>query len=66
MEVILNQNEMEVLERVLKLYLPELKSEVYHTESHDWRESLKADEEVLRSLLSRLDAATAAGSSRPA
>jgi hypothetical protein len=49
----LTQDEAGVLARVLKNYLPDLREEVYKTENFEWRESLKAEEEVLKSLIAR-------------
>ena len=57
MNLDLTNDEVVLLHRVLENYLPALRSEVYKTENFEWRESLKQDEEVLKGLLARLEAA---------
>ncbi len=59
MNLDLNNDEVVLLHRILENYLPALRSEVYKTENYDWRESLKQDEEVLKGIIARLDAAKA-------
>jgi hypothetical protein len=54
-ELKLSQGEASLLTRVLTNYLPDLREEVYKTENYEWRESLKADEVVLKSLIARLE-----------
>jgi hypothetical protein len=51
----LNDEESDLLDRIFKYYLPQLRDEVYHTETRDFREALEKDEEVLKPLMERLD-----------
>ena len=57
MNLDLSTDEMVLLHRILENYLPALREEVYKTEKFEWRESLKQDEEVLKGLIARFDAA---------
>ena len=57
MNLDLSTDEMVLLHRILENYLPALREEVYKTEKFEWRESLKQDEELLKGLIARLDAA---------
>jgi len=57
MEVTLGEEDVKLVLRVLEYYLPQLKDEVYHTENFDWRQDLKKDEEAIKALLVRLNAA---------
>lgn len=54
MFVELNEEEREVLEAILEAALRDLRGEVYRAETADFKEQLKADENVLRSLLAKL------------
>jgi hypothetical protein len=54
MDLTLDEREVGVLARVLENYLPQLREEVYKTENFEMREALKRDEEVIKSLMSRL------------
>jgi hypothetical protein len=56
MELELTTQEAELVDRIFKHYLPELRDEVYHTENHKFRESLELDESVLKVVMGRLDA----------
>jgi hypothetical protein len=56
MELKLTTREAELVDRIFKHYLPELRDEVYHTENRKYRESLELDEEVLKGVMERLDA----------
>jgi hypothetical protein len=57
MHITLDKHEADVLLEVLRNHLPELKEEVYKTENFDWRQQMKADEAVIKSLIQRLDMA---------
>ena len=56
----LNDEERQVLADVLNELLPNLREEVYKTESYDYREQLKRREAVIKTLLGRLGAAATA------
>ena len=58
MQLTLEQREADVLLEVLRNHLPELKEDVYKTENFEWRQQMKADEEVIKSLIQRLDMAS--------
>jgi hypothetical protein len=53
MKLELQTPEVEVLRRVLENYLPELKGTISNTENFDWRQDMKKDEEVIKSILQR-------------
>lgn len=63
MSVALNETESELVLRILKNYLPELREEVYKTENFDWRQSLKTDEAGVKELIARLESAV--GTAQP-
>ena len=50
----LNEEESEVLRLVLEDYLSELRMEIAHTDSMDFREALKEREELLKRLIAQL------------
>lgn len=50
----LSEEERRTLEGILEAALRELRAEVYHAETADFKEQLKADEGVLRRLLAKL------------
>ncbi len=54
MQLELSEREALVLNHVLSNYLPELRSEVANTENYDWRQDLKRNEEVIKTLIARL------------
>ena len=54
MQITLSEEEKSTLLDVLKETLPNLREEVYKTESYDYREELKRREVVVKSLLARL------------
>jgi hypothetical protein len=56
MELQLTPEELELVTRIFKNYLPNLREEVYKTENYDWRQALKQDEVVLKGLIQRLEA----------
>ena len=58
MQIALSEEERQTLLETLNEALPNLREEVYKTESFDYREQLKHREALLKELLSRL--ATAA------
>lgn len=51
----LDDREATLLHQVLANYLPELRSEISNTENYEWRQDLKRDEEVIKSLIARLE-----------
>ena len=57
MNLELTNDEVVLLRRILENYLPALREEVYKTEKFEWRESLKQDEELLKGMIARLEAA---------
>ncbi|HEX5139883.1 MAG TPA: hypothetical protein VFX19_02985 [Dehalococcoidia bacterium] len=56
MQLELDDGELELVDRILKQYLPQLREEVYKTESYDLRESMKRDEAVLKQVIEKVDA----------
>ncbi len=59
MDLTLQDNEVNLLVRVLTQDLSSLRMEISNTESYDMRESLKGDEEVMKSIIRRLNPAVA-------
>ncbi len=57
MQVTLNEEERQTLLEVLNEVLPNLREEIYKTESFDYREQLKRRETLLKTLVARLSAA---------
>jgi hypothetical protein len=57
MQLELNQGEAELVQRVLTNYLGDLRMEIRDTDSYDFRQGLKEDEQSLRSILERFGAA---------
>ncbi len=57
MQIALSEEERQTLVEMLNDALPNLREEVYKTESFNYREQLKRREELLKSLLTRLSAA---------
>ncbi len=57
MQILLNDEERQTLVEILNETLPNLREEVYKTETFDYREQLKRRESLLVSLLARLSAA---------
>lgn len=55
MNLTLQDSEVNLLVRVLTQDLSSLKMEISNTESYDMRESLKGDEEVMKSIIRRLN-----------
>jgi hypothetical protein len=56
MPIDLNQAESELLAGLLEKELDEIRSEFHHTQGHDYKESLKEREQLVRDLLARLQA----------
>ena len=54
MEFKINAQERALLSDVLERSLAEARAELHHTDSHEWRNRLRGDEEKLRALLERL------------
>lgn len=57
----LSEEERRTLEGILEAALRDLRAEVYHAETAEFKEQLKADEGVLRRLLAKLRQGGAAG-----
>ena len=47
--------EQEVMLKVLRDVLPELRSTISNTENFDWRQQMKDDEEVIKGLIVKLE-----------
>jgi hypothetical protein len=56
MELTLTPAELELLEGILKDALGSMREEVYHSETARFKDDLKADEVVLRSILTKIAA----------
>lgn len=54
MQVDMTDSEVEVIGRVLRNFLGDLRMEVRDTEDHDFREGLKQDEQTINAFLARL------------
>lgn len=54
MQVNLSEDEVSALLAALNFYIPELREEIGKTENYDMRESLKAQEQALTALVSKL------------
>lgn len=50
----LSEEERRTLEAILEAALRELRAEVYHAETAEFKEQLKADEGLIRGILGRL------------
>lgn len=51
------QEELSVLEEVLKEYLTELRMEIADTDDYDFRQALKKKSEMLQSILGKMEQA---------
>ncbi len=60
MQIVLGEEERLALLEVLNQALPDLREEVYKTESFEFREELKRREALLKGLVERLAASQAA------
>ena len=54
MAIDLSKPERELLATILEKELEEIRSEFHHAEVHDYKESLKAREALIRGLLDRM------------
>jgi hypothetical protein len=54
MQLTLDAEDVELLERILSSHLGDLRSEISNTDDYDFRQGLKADEARLRALIQRL------------
>jgi hypothetical protein len=54
MNLTLSNEEAALLVRILQTDLGDLKAETGKTENYDWRVAMKADEELLRGIIARL------------
>jgi hypothetical protein len=54
MDLSLEPDEVTLLREILSNYLSDLRMEISNTENYELRESLKRDEETIKSLLARL------------
>jgi hypothetical protein len=54
MELHLEPAEAELLIRLLRADLADLREEIYKTENFDWRQALHGDEAMIKALLARL------------
>jgi hypothetical protein len=59
MNLTLTTEEATLLARILKMDLGDMKAETGKTEKYDWRVEMKAEEESLRSIISRLEQTSA-------
>jgi len=55
MHLEINPQEQRTLERILRRYLSELRNEIDHTDSREFREDLKHEAEVLAALRAKLE-----------
>jgi hypothetical protein len=56
MPVELSRDEQDLLVGLLEKEFDEIRTEIHHTQSHDYKDSLKAREKLVRALLGRLKA----------
>ena len=54
MQLNLDANEVAALLNVLNSYIPQLREEIGKTEKYEMREELKADEQTLRGIVTKL------------
>jgi hypothetical protein len=54
MQIDLSQEEKDLLMGLLEKELDEVRSELHHTQAHDYKESLKVREQLVRALLAKL------------
>ncbi|MEJ2368192.1 MAG: hypothetical protein P8Z49_07560 [Acidobacteriota bacterium] len=55
MEVTFTEQELDLLKRILDSSLRQLRQEVHHTRDSEYREQLKHRENVLRSILEKVE-----------
>ncbi|MGE0057026.1 MAG: hypothetical protein AB7P33_16730 [Dehalococcoidia bacterium] len=53
----LDDRESELLLQVLRNTLSDLRMTISDTENYDWRQEMKKDEELMKSLIARLESA---------
>ena len=58
MELILTYEELELLDSILEQRHREMLKEIAHTDHHEFRETLRKNEKMLESILSRLRVAS--------
>jgi len=56
MHIDLSQPETELMAGLLEKELDEIRSELHHTQGHDYKERLKEREQLVRGLLAKLNA----------
>ena len=54
MQITLSNEEAGILRETLTIYLADLRREIVHTDSHDFRDELRARERLLERLLAEL------------
>jgi hypothetical protein len=54
MNLELNDEEREILREALKVYLSDLREEIYKTESHTAKPPLKKEEEIIKGILGKI------------
>jgi len=54
MRIDLSQEEEDLLTGLLEKELEEVRSELHHTQAHDYKENLKVREQLVRALLTKL------------
>ncbi len=59
MQINLDENEVSAVLEALNYYLPNLRDEIYKTENYDMRESLKAQEAAIKSVIAKLGGSVA-------
>ena len=55
MQLSIQQDEAELLHRILTQYLSELKPEISNTENFEWRQGMKRDEDAVKRMISQLE-----------
>ena len=55
MQLEINPQEQRTLERILQRYLSELRNEIDHTDSREYRDGLKHEAEMLAALRAKLE-----------
>ncbi len=55
MEITLQPKELDLVRQVLANYLSDLRMEIADTDDHDYREGLKDNEAIIKSVLNRLE-----------
>ncbi|MDA8169633.1 MAG: hypothetical protein M0Z59_08070 [Nitrospiraceae bacterium] len=58
MNVALDKEEKEYLERALKMYLDDLKEVIFRTEGHEKKQPLRKEQEVLKHILDKVSITT--------